>query len=141
MGGEAGARAASEAGARDDAGASPSVPAGAGSESMFGDAGAGAGSPPDSCAADGGCPKQCAAASAVCSVIEDPVACEFEKSVGKSARVSCGESAFVSTPNCGSCGEVDVRVYFDGKYCWQGMPDCALPGFTGMFFLPHLPNP
>ncbi len=163
-GGRAGAASAGESGAQsvENAGASGDV----GSTGLIGGAGSGsvAGGPdggnlavggagteqtggtlgvimPDCDPESGDCgtPSSCATQTAVCTIVSASNACEIALTVGESATVACGSVATVRTVSCGGCTEVAVKVYFDGKHCWEGLPDCPLDEYAGKFFGPHAP--
>jgi hypothetical protein len=90
---------------------------------------------------DGGCTSSCTSdRSNICTVILDENDCELIELAGAFATVGCGQSATVGTASCGGCGSVAVEVYYDGARCWEGIPDCTLPQFTGKFFDPHAPG-
>jgi hypothetical protein len=98
------------------------------------------------CTLDGGGPNSCAAlctdGGVTCSVVGDPLSCEFEEFSEASAPVACGQTATVGTACCGACGCVAVEVFYDGARCWQGLPDCsqgAAAEFDGRWFDPHAP--
>ncbi|MEP7051951.1 MAG: hypothetical protein ABJB12_16420 [Pseudomonadota bacterium] len=111
------------AGAGDDAGAS-----------------SGGASAASECDIDGGCAAVCHGQSARCAVAHAGYSCELAQFENTATTVACGETATIGTADCGGCGTVAVEVYFDGSRCWEGMPDCALSGFTGTFFVPHSPE-
>lgn len=127
----------------------PSQPA-AGSADMP-DAGADGGNgqpppPPAQCDfADGGCVAQCNQPQmpqvTQCSVITSTTLCELVGFVGASTQVACGQQAMIGTACCGQCGCVPVEMFYDGTYCWEGVPTCALSYLTDQFYEPHLPGP
>jgi hypothetical protein len=93
------------------------------------------------CNLDGGCTSSCTEnQSNTCAVMLDRADCELLEFAGASAIVACGQSAAVGTADCGGCGSVEVKVFYDGARCWQGIPDCVLPQFAGNFFDPHAPG-
>ncbi|MEO6599361.1 MAG: hypothetical protein ABIQ16_05775 [Polyangiaceae bacterium] len=96
---------------------------------------------PSEISADAGAgpvPTRCAAKQATCAVLSEP-ACEFMAFADQTKTLSCGEIATVGMAQCGACGPATVELYFDGRTCWQGIPDCALADFAGKFVYPHLP--
>lgn len=111
----------------------PAGGAGAGGQTS-GDAGAGGAPLASECNISEGCEAGCQQASATCELIDMPFACEFAKYAGTSHDLSCGELATVGEVECGGCGLVDVKVYFDGQGCWQGIPDCELVEFDDILF-------
>jgi hypothetical protein len=126
-GGQSSPEGGSESGAT---GASGSDGAGA-----AGDAGAGGtGDVGSECDITTGCAATCQEESATCTVAPLDFACEFVAVAGESAQVACGEMAVVGMACCGGCGCVDVKVYFDGHKCWQGIPDCQIDLFTDKLF-------
>ncbi len=79
-----------------------------------------------------------------CGVESSGAACEFEGFNGATTQVTCGQQVVIGTACCGGCGCIPVEVYFDGTYCWQGLPKCMLPEFADQVFHPHAtttPNP
>jgi len=122
----AGNMAADDAGTNDAAGADSQVPP-----------------PPGDCDfADGGCVSQCGAQhqSTVCAVVTPDSLCELQGFVGTSAQVACGQAAIIGTACCGECGCVPVEVFFDGTYCWEGVPTCTVNGLTDQYLDPHAPG-
>jgi hypothetical protein len=114
----------------------------AGESGAAGSAGTGSSGPPAECDLDGGScngsppPTTCGSPTVQCGVVDPGFSCEFPEFVGVSVSVACGETAKVGTACCGACGCVDVEVYYDGKYCWQGIPGC----WGGKFVEPRLPT-
>lgn len=106
--------------------------AGAGGESHA--AGAGGAPLASECNISEGCEAGCQQAMGTCQLIDMPFACEFAKYAGTSHELACGELAVVGEVQCGGCGLVDVKVYFDGQGCWQGIPDCELVEFENVLF-------
>lgn len=97
-----------------------------------------AGEPPPPCDLDGNCDSDGDGAKVTCGV-EPWFECEFNGFVGATAQVGWGQRAVIGTACCGACECVPVEVYFDGKQCWQGIPQC-----TGNMVKPHettTPNP
>jgi hypothetical protein len=79
-----------------------------------------------------------------CGVEAIGFACEFEGFVGATADVGSGQHVVIGTACCGGCGCTPVEVYYDGRNCWQGIPECVLPQFMDQMFDPHhttIPNP
>jgi hypothetical protein len=111
----------------------------AGSPATSGGSDAGPTPPPRSCELDGDCPNNCPSTSARCTVLNSDF-CEYEAAAGLSAEVTCGETELIKSVDCGGCGRVDVVVFFDGEWCWQGVPDCPVRSVAGQVFLPHLPS-
>jgi hypothetical protein len=107
--------------------------AGAGGEET---AASGAGGAPlaSECSISDGCEARCQQATGTCQLIDMPFACEFDEYAGNSRELACGELVTVGPVECGGCGPVDVKIYFDGRSCWQGLPDCTLPEFNGVLF-------
>jgi hypothetical protein len=97
--------------------------------------------PASECDIDGGCISKCPSDTVNCTVEFPPGECEFEAFRDIPTSVTCGQSVTVGIANCGGCGSVAVQVYYDGSYCWQGIPDCMLPQFVGKFLNPHAPLP
>ena len=93
------------------------------------------------CDIDGGCASVCSdkGQMVTCAVESFQNDCEFEMFHDVPAAVTCGQAATVGIANCGLCGMVPVQVFFDGTYCWQGVPDCSLVLFNGKVFDPHAP--
>jgi len=96
--------------------------------------------PPPSCELEQTCSASCERTKVHCGVEFTGFSCEFEGFQGATAEVSCGQRAVVGTACCGGCGCTPVEVYFDGTYCWQGMPQCELEQFKDRVFLAHLPT-
>lgn len=111
----------------------------AGSPATSGGADAGPTPPPRSCELDGDCPNNCPSTSARCTVLSSDF-CEYDAAAGLSAEVVCGETEIIKSVDCGGCGRVDVVVFFDGEWCWQGVPDCPVRSVAGQVFLPHSPS-
>jgi hypothetical protein len=112
----------------------------AGSASGGTSSGGAAQAPPDEIPADAGAgATDCTNQRATCAVLSQP-ACEFMAFAGATKTLSCGETVAVGTTACGLlCGMVTVELFFDGRYCWQGVPECVLPELAGKFLYPHLP--
>ena len=93
--------------------------------------------------ADGGCVSQCGAQTqtTVCAVVTPDSLCELQGFVGTSTQVACGQAAIIGTACCGACGCVPVEVFFDGTYCWEGVPTCTVYGLTDQYLDPHAPGP
>ena len=129
---------AGQAGGGNEAGDTESAAAGSG------DAGASnvpAGTAPTECDVDGGCASNCTGETVSCGVESFGDYCEFELFHDTPVTVTCGQTATVGIANCGGCGTIAVEVYYDGSLCWQGIPDCTLPGFFGKVLNPHAPLP
>ena len=92
------------------------------------------------CDLDGGCAAVCHGQAAHCTVELAGFSCELDAFQSASANVACGETSTVGTALCGGCGSVDVQLYFDGTRCWEGLPGCTRPEYSGKFFLPHPPD-
>jgi hypothetical protein len=92
------------------------------------------------CELDGGCAVTCTGQTADCTVVPVGFACEFDGFVGATQHAECGVNVSVGTACCGGCGCVAVDVFYDGRRCWQGIPDCALDQFAGKVFAPHAPD-
>jgi hypothetical protein len=130
----------------------PSVDnAAAGNAARTGEGAAGAGGDADSdsgvdqvheeCTIGETCGSKCMATIVSCSIESLGFACEFDGFVGASTSLTCGERAVIGTACCGGCGCVPVEVYFDGKHCWEGVPQCTLEQFSNEMFDPHGPTP
>jgi hypothetical protein len=76
--------------------------------------------------------------SATCTVVPDPMFCEFvvANEAGAAAILACGQTANVIQVNCGACGSVWVDLYFDGTHCWQSVYNC-----TNLWLDSHPPSP
>ncbi len=88
------------------------------------------------------CARTCPEAGVACTVKFATFSCELAAFADASAIVACGQTATVGTACCGGCGCVAVEVYYDGRECWEGIPDCpdsAVAGFAGRWFDPHTP--
>ena len=96
--------------------------------------------PPPSCELDRTCTIEGEATVVHCAVDYVGFTCEFEGFKGATAEISGGRRAVIGTACCGGCGCTPVEVYFDGTYCWQGIPQCELPQFSDQVFSPHLPT-
>jgi hypothetical protein len=96
--------------------------------------------PPSQCDLDGGCVSQCSNQTAVCAVQSTNLLCELQGFTGASTEVACGQRAVIGTACCGECGCVTVEVFFDGTYCWQGVPTCTVSYLTNQFLEPHGPG-
>jgi hypothetical protein len=131
-----------DSGANEDAGAEDASVEDASADASADDAGTD-GLGPDGtgeCNLDGGCKASCTAdAGVTCTIAPSNFACELEQYADASADVSCGGTTTLGMACCGGCGCVAVEVYYDGRRCWQGMPDCAISQFTNEFFDPHPP--
>jgi hypothetical protein len=91
----------------------------------------------------GSCAHMCPDAGVGCTVQFATFSCELAEFADASAIVTCGQTATVGTACCGGCGCVAVEVYYDGRQCWEGIPDCpdsAVAGFAGRWFDPHAPH-
>jgi hypothetical protein len=97
--------------------------------------------PPMECDVDGGCTSKCTGETVSCAVESFGNYCEFELFHDTPVTVTCGQTASVGIANCGTCGTVAVKLYYDGSLCWQGIPDCPLPGAAGKLIDPHAPLP
>ncbi|HYP75559.1 MAG TPA: hypothetical protein VER12_06385 [Polyangiaceae bacterium] len=95
--------------------------------------------PPLSCDINATCSATCEQKTVTCGV-EPSFTCEFSGFNGATAEVACGQRVVIGTACCGGCGCVPVEVYFDGKYCWQGIPQCTLGPLIDQFFNPRLPT-
>jgi hypothetical protein len=116
-----------------EAGSGGQLPASAGSAT----GGTGGGSV--ELAGDGGAaPAECDVPQATCAVISE-YDCEFSQLAGATAVLACGQTLPVGEANCGQCGLVAVKLYFDGRDCWQGIPDCTTTNFSKKFLYPHSP--
>jgi hypothetical protein len=137
--------AAGQAGAGNEAGGT-----GEAGEAASGASGSNGGANPQTAALDpetaecdvdgGGCVSKCVHEVANCGVESFAFACEFDLFHDMPAAMTCGQSVTVGIANCGLCGAVAVKLYYDGSYCWQGVPDCAGQSF-GRFVDPHAPLP
>jgi hypothetical protein len=87
------------------------------------------------------CVSKCTDTAVSCGIESLGFACEFDGFVGASTSLTCGERAVIGTACCGGCGCVPVEVYFDGKHCWEGVPQCAMDQFSNKMFDPHDPTP
>jgi len=99
--------------------------------------------PPDtSCDLDGSCITDCKDRRVTCGIeTNGPVYCEFQGFTGATAQVACNQRAVIGMACCGGCGCIPVEVYFDGKYCWQGMPECSnVDSLSNRMLEPHLPT-
>jgi len=67
-------------------------------------------------------------------------ACEFEGFTGATGEVTCNERVVIGTACCGGCGCIPVEVYFDGTYCWQGVPECKEQNLAQRMLYPHQPT-
>jgi len=94
--------------------------------------------PPKSCDLNETCTSNCEDRAVTCGIDPAGFACEFQGFQGATAEVSCGQRVVIGTACCGGCDCVPVEVYFDGSYCWQGVPQCKLGEFTNQMFFPHL---
>jgi len=94
--------------------------------------------PPKSCDLNETCTSNCEDRAVTCGIDPAGFACEFQGFQGATAKVSCGQRVVIGTACCGGCDCVPVEVYFDGTYCWQGVPQCKLGEFTNQMFFPHL---
>jgi hypothetical protein len=115
-----------------DAGESHSAPEQGGA--VAGGAGGAGGELPTDCNVNEGCEARCREPTRTCSVVDIGIACEFKKYAGTSLKLTCGELTSVGEVNCGACGPVDFKIYFDGQSCWQGIPDCERGEFKGILF-------
>jgi len=100
--------------------------------------------PPESCDLNGTCVSKCEDTTVTCGIESHGLACELEGFTGATAQVSCGQRVVIGTACCGECGCVPVEVYFDGSYCWQGVPECKVDALANRMFFPHqttTPNP
>ena len=95
--------------------------------------------PPESCDLNGTCITNCLANPVTCGV-ETASACEFIGFTGATAQVACGQRAVIGTACCGGCGCVPVEVFFDGTYCWQGVPRCEGGALGNKMLYPHAPT-
>jgi hypothetical protein len=94
------------------------------------------------CSLEGGpnsCVLTCTDASVTCVVAYASFSCELEEFAEASATVACGQTATVGTACCGACGCVAVEVFYDGKRCWEGIPDCSQGTVEGQWFDPRAP--
>ena len=97
--------------------------------------------PPTSCDLNGSCvSSSCEDSKLSCGVISTGAFCEFEGFSGATAPTACNQRAVIGTACCGACGCVPVEVYFDGTYCWQGMPQCKEDNLSNRMFYAHLPT-
>jgi hypothetical protein len=90
---------------------------------------------------DGGCASKCTGEIVRCGVESYDNLCEFELFHDTPVTVTCGQTATAGIASCGGCGTVAVEVYYDGSFCWEGVPDCSLEGLSGKFLQPHAPLP
>ena len=97
-------------------------------------------SPPQSCDLDNGCVTDCEENSVTCDIASTNVACEFEGFTGATAQVACGRRVVIGMACCGGCGCVPVEVFFDGNYCWQGVPRCEGGALGNKMLFPHAPT-
>lgn len=96
--------------------------------------------PPESCELGGSCLTDCEDRSVTCGVQATGLFCEFEGLSGATVEVTCNQRAVIGLACCGGCGCVPVEVYFDGTYCWQGVPQCAGQGLENRMLVPHEPT-
>jgi hypothetical protein len=127
-----------EAGVGNEAGDNASGAAGSGDA---GTRNTPAGTKPTECDVDGGCASNCTTEAVSCGVVSFGAYCEFELFHDVPVTVACGQTATVGIANCGICGSVAVKVYYDGSFCWQGIPDCPSQDFSGKLLDPHAPLP
>ena len=112
---------------------------GAGGRDDAGDA-----APPKSCDLNGSCISKCENSTATCGIVSTGAFCELEGFTGATAQVACGQRVVIGTACCGGCGCVPVEVFFDGKHCWEGMPQCKGLELDNRMLFPHpptVPNP
>lgn len=121
-----------EGATQSDAGEAPSAAGQGGAETRGG--GGEGGALPTDCNVNDGCEAKCRQPTRTCSVVDLGIACEFSKYAGTSLELTCGELTSVGEVNCGACGPVDFKVYFDGQSCWEGIPDCERGEFKGILF-------
>jgi hypothetical protein len=79
------------------------------------------------------------ACSKLCMVHSNGANCEFSQFNGYLATLTPGQTATVGTSCCGSCGCIAVKVYYDGTFCWQGVPDCTCCNLQGRWLNPYIP--
>jgi len=99
---------------------------------------------PESCELNNTCASKNEDTIVTCGVVSSGHACEFDGFSGATASIAGGQRVVVGTACCGGCGCIPVELYFDGKHCWQGIPQCSLGNFENQVFTPHpttTPNP
>jgi hypothetical protein len=135
---DAGSGEAGQAGAGNEAGDAASGAAGSGDA---GSSNAAANAATSECDVDGGCASTCTGETVSCGVEPFDNFCEFNLFLDTPVTVTCGQTAIAGIADCGGCGKVAVEVFYDGSRCWEGIPDCPLPGFSGELVSPHAPLP
>jgi len=96
--------------------------------------------PTEPCDLDGSCVTDCKDRTVTCGVESTGVFCEFEGFKGATAEVSCNQRQVIGMACCGDCDCVLVEVFFDGTYCWQGVPECKGIELHNRMFLAHAPT-
>lgn len=79
------------------------------------------------------------ACAKICKIRSNGINCEFNQFEGQSALIVPGQTAKVGTSCCGTCGCISVQLYYDGFYCWQGVPECDCCNLQGRWLNPYIP--